>query len=117
MFGDGMTVETVAAATLAAARLVFGDGMTVETDAAASLAAAPLVFGDGMTAVETDAAASVLTGVVRLFSGATLLRVTLAAALRGDSSGYGCGLAWFRRVFTFPCAAPCTAPLGNLLLL
>jgi hypothetical protein len=38
--------------------------MTVETDAAASLAAAPLVFGDGMTAVETDAAASVLTGVV-----------------------------------------------------
>jgi hypothetical protein len=64
VFGDGMTVETDAANTLAAAPLVFGDGMTVETDAAASLAAAPLVFGDGMTAVETDAAASVLTGVV-----------------------------------------------------
>jgi hypothetical protein len=48
VFGDGMTVETDAANTLAAAPLVFGDGMTVETDAAASLAAAPLVFGDGM---------------------------------------------------------------------
>ncbi|KAI2491045.1 hypothetical protein MHU86_23525 [Fragilaria crotonensis] len=112
-----MTVETDAAATLAAEPLVFGDGMTaVETDAAATLAAAPLVFGDGMTAVETDAAASVLTGVVRLFPGATLLRVTLAAAVRGDSSGYGCGLAWFRRVFTFPCAAPCALPLSNLVL-
>jgi hypothetical protein len=116
VFGDGMTVETDAAATLAAAPLVFGDGMTVETDAAASLAAAPLVFGDGMTAVETDAAASVLTGVVWLFPGATLLRVNLAAAVRGDSSGYGCGLAWFRRVFTFPCAAPCALPLSNLVL-
>ncbi|KAI2507436.1 hypothetical protein MHU86_6928 [Fragilaria crotonensis] len=72
-----MTVETDAAATLAAEPLVFGDGMTaVETDAA-TLAAAPLVFGDGMTAVETDAAASVLTGVVRLFPGATLLRYSL----------------------------------------
>jgi hypothetical protein len=109
-----MTVVAGARARPAAAPLVFGDGMTVETDAAATLAAA-LVFGDGMT-VETDAAAPVLTGVVRLFSGATLLRVSLAAAVRGDSSGYGCCLAWVRRVFTFPGAAPCALPLSNLVL-
>jgi hypothetical protein len=109
-----MTVVAGARARPAAAPLVFGDGMTVETDAAATLAAA-LVFGDGMT-VETDAAAPVLTGVVRLFSGATLLRVSLAAAVCGDSSGYDCCLAWFRRVFTFPRAAPCALPLSNLVL-
>jgi hypothetical protein len=62
--------------------------MTVVAGARAQPAAAPLVFGDGMT-VETDAAAPVLTGVVRLFLGATLLRDSLAAAVRGDSSGYG----------------------------
>ena len=78
-------------------------------------AVAALVFGDVMT-VETDGATLVGISAVRLFSGASL-RAAVAAAVRGDSSGYGCGLAWFRRVFTFPCAAPCTAPLGNLLLL
>ncbi len=63
-------------------------------------AAAALVFGDVMT-VETDGALPVGLSAVRLFSGATL-RAALAAAMRDDSSGYGCGRAWFRRVFTFP---------------
>jgi hypothetical protein len=66
--------------------------------------------------VETDGAAPVGLLSVRLFSGATLC-AALAAAVRGDSSGDDCGLVWFRRLFTFPCAAPCTAPLSNLLLL
>jgi hypothetical protein len=81
-----MTVETDATtpAALSAGRLFSG--------AARARRSAALVFGDVMTVLETDVAAPVLSAV-RLFSGATTLRAALAAAVRGDSSGYGCGLA------------------------
>ena len=86
-----MTVETDAAApVLSAVRLFSGATLRAALAGARVRRSAALVFGDVM-AVETDAAAPVLSEV-RLFSGATLC-AALAAAVRGDSSGYGCGLA------------------------
>jgi hypothetical protein len=97
-----------------AAAGITGAGNGVAAAAATAAAADDLVFGDTMTVV-VDAATPVLS-VVRLFPGATL-RATLAAAVCGYSSGgYGCGLAWCHQVLMHPCAAPCAAPLCNLVL-
>ena len=83
--------------------------------AAAAAAAADLVFGDIMVAGVVDATTTPVLSVVRLFQGATL-RAALAPAVCGNSSGFGCGLPWCRRVLTRPYAASCAAPLCFVIL-
>ena len=104
VFGDVMTVEADAATpVLSAVRLFLGDSLCAALADAWVRRSAALGFGDVM-AVDTDAAPPVLSEV-RLVSGATL-HSSLAAAVRVDSSGYGCGLSFVLPSIHVPLRSP-----------